>query len=409
MDKFSSILSLSRSIAERQCSEITSLLDITAIIHKYKLDNNAIDESYSVLFDELIGDLKIREIIHSRLLYIIFQYEPFRRSFVKHFFQDLVVEGDVRVAPPDHKRIDLCLKSENFCIIIENKINKAPEQEEQIQRYYELMQHEYSKNDIYVMYLNRDDGSRPSEFSLPIGTYKSLGKRFKVFSYKNDILKWLNGINLRTVANRKFRMLVAEYKEYLRLLLNNQNCKNMNKRIQKEITESLNLKDLNPIEKVNAINQAWEDANKLIEYLTDMWTDIDKDELYPFLFSRLVQKMPAGITLNSYPYSDEESNKIGFAFRYNKKKYICCIEDDGQGYYWGIRTGSAKTSTKDLKYIRDLVLNSNHHFTNHEDNSSEWAISNYAEVGKLEERFLTLSKIIAKESKNNDSIDFLIL
>lgn len=75
----------------------------------------------------------------------------------------------------------------------------------------------------------------------------------------------------------------------------------------------------------------------------------------------------------------------------------------------GIRTDSAKTSTKDIQYIRDLVLNSNHHFTNHEDNSAEWAISNYAEVGKLEERFLTLSKIIAKESKNNDSIDFLIL
>ena len=409
MDKFSSILSLSRSIAERQCSEITSLLDITAIIHKYELDNNASDESYSVLFDQLIGNLKIREIIHSRLLYIIFQYDPFRFSFIKHFFPDLVVEGDINVPPPDHKRIDLCLKSEHFCIIIENKINKAPEQEEQIQRYYELMQHEYSKNDIYVMYLNRDDGSRPSEFSLPIGTYKSLGKRFKVFSYKNDILKWLNGINLRTVANRKFRMLVAEYKEYLRLLLNNQNCKNMNKRIQKEITESLNLKDLNPIEKVNAINQAWEDANKLIEHLTDMWADIDKDELYPFLFSRLEHKMPAGITLKLYPYSDQESNKIGFAFRYNKKKYICCIEDDEQGYYWGIRTDSAKTSTKDIKYIRDLVLNSNHHFTNHEDNCAEWAISNYAEVGKLEERFLTLSKIIAKESKNNDSLDFLIL
>lgn len=74
-----------------------------------------------------------------------------------------------------------------------------------------------------------------------------------------------------------------------------------------------------------------------------------------------------------------------------------------------VRTDSEKPSTKDIKYIRDLVLNSNHHFINYEDNCAEWAISNYAEVGKLEERFLTLSKIIAKESKNNDSIDFLIL
>ena len=408
MDKFSSILSLSRSIAERQCSEITSLLDITAIIHKYELDNNASDESYSVLFDELIGNLKIREIIHSRLLYIIFQYGPFRLSFIKHFFPNLVVEGDINVPPPDRKRIDLCLKSENFCIIIENKINKAPEQEEQIKRYYELMQHEYSQNDIYVMYLNRDDGSRPSEFSLPIDTYKSLGKRFKVFSYKNDILKWLNGINLRNVANRKFRMLVAEYKEYLRLLLNSQNCKNMNKRIQKEIIESLNLKDLNPLEKRDAISLALDDANMLIEHLTDMKKDIDRDELYPFLLSRLEQKMPAGVTLKLYPYCDEDSNGVGVAFRYNKKIYICCIGDDVQGYYWGIKTDSAKTSAKDLKYIRDLVLNSNHHFTNYEDNGPEWAISNYAEVDKLEERFLTLLKIIAKESKSNENIDFLI-
>lgn len=45
----------------------------------------------------------------------------------------------------EEARIDILIKSENKAIIVENKINWAPDQNEQLAKYYKKVKYEYKK------------------------------------------------------------------------------------------------------------------------------------------------------------------------------------------------------------------------------------------------------------------------
>jgi hypothetical protein len=98
-------------------------------------------------------------------------------------------------------RIDIYLTDGKKHIIIENKIN-AEEQKNQIQRYVEIVYQnieDINHDDIWILYLSKN-GKKPTSRSLgnlEINTGFLMEKedkkaKFKVISYKKDIVNWLN-------------------------------------------------------------------------------------------------------------------------------------------------------------------------------------------------------------------------
>lgn len=89
-------------------------------------------------------------------------------------------------------RIDINIEirgKTRFAIIIENKI-KSPDQEKQLERYYEDAKTRY--DDFLLVYLT-PYGEDPSEFSIKPERMEELKKRKELIllSYKYDIAKWI--------------------------------------------------------------------------------------------------------------------------------------------------------------------------------------------------------------------------
>lgn len=99
----------------------------------------------------------------------------------------------------------LVWKRGQFAVIIENKINGAPETDKQIDHYIEAISGEKDiklrNNDyIWVIYLGGDSEDMPSQKSLSLkntlyvkgsGDNRRAGKHLRLVSYKNTIIPWL--------------------------------------------------------------------------------------------------------------------------------------------------------------------------------------------------------------------------
>ena len=128
-------------------------------------------------------------------------------------------------------RIDGIIFSKgHYAIILENKINRAPEQPEQIDRYIDsvLKDKDINVNNIkriYVIYLQREDKTVPSSNSLKdyrrefvkSGDDSSPFSRLILCNY-DDIIEWLEQdvLNLLRVKNQDYIFGVKHYISFLK-------------------------------------------------------------------------------------------------------------------------------------------------------------------------------------------------
>lgn len=127
-------------------------------------------------------------------------------------------------------RIDgIVFKKGQYAIILENKINRAPEQPGQIDRYVDsvLKDKDIDVNidQIYVIYLQREDKTVPSSKSLNAhrGKFVKKGDDSSPFSHMilcnyDDIIEWLEQdvLNLLRVKNQDYIIGVNHYISFLR-------------------------------------------------------------------------------------------------------------------------------------------------------------------------------------------------
>ena len=154
-------LSLSRSF--RQCYiENTEMLPVSI--------NPLVDAHFNQ---------RLRETAHSRILYsLLTGSNVVKKHFIKFFLDKDVSANDITIPYPDKNRIDLTIKGKNSFLIIENKVNGAQEQKKQVDRYVDIASKIYPSKEIYVLYLNQDGYTYPSEYSLSSKVKMKLGKNF---------------------------------------------------------------------------------------------------------------------------------------------------------------------------------------------------------------------------------------
>lgn len=186
------------------------------------------------LIDDLRLSRNIHETAHSRILYKFLlahtQDEPF--LFLKYFLKcvglgDLFDLKKVKVKV-EYENIDVLITDGEKCIIIENKVNHACDQDRQLSRY--INQSKEYGNEIYVLYIVRcENDNGPSENSLPAVRKKVMEKngRFFKISYQKHILEWLNRCKSKLEkCSGQLSSALIQYSNYLEMLLTNKETMN---------------------------------------------------------------------------------------------------------------------------------------------------------------------------------------
>lgn len=124
------------------------------------------------IFD-IITDKWKRENLHSEILkFLLENYEDFFNDFLDLIEIENKEEYSNAEITNEEAKIDILIKSENKAIIVENKINWAHDQNEQLARYYKKIKDEYKKEVEKIVYIS------PSKYKEPDS--QTFGKEEKI-------------------------------------------------------------------------------------------------------------------------------------------------------------------------------------------------------------------------------------
>lgn len=336
------------------------LLEFSKILNRFYLI-----ESEKLPYQiNLIDELKSNENSHSRIFLKFISYKsenkyPFLQSFLTYLGGNY---GEIKVIDPkfsaEKDRIDVLILDNlgKYAIIIENKINGAVDQDEQIERYVNKVKGKsYDIEQIYVLYLTEKGGS-PSEKSksLPKKLKKELNNRYLEINFKEHILSWLENYAL-PFCRVKDKLLISaleQYIDYLKGLFNNREIeKELNIEMKKIIEEKLEL-NVNNLKKIEEINKELKDINRLSNYLLEI-----KNKSFIDLFNEWKNKLSQkereittnisfGNTINEY--SIPRFLVLGYKLIINEKECICGIgmDDLNSLPYFGL---TCRTLDKEFK------------------------------------------------------------
>lgn len=133
-------------------------------IERYKDILKKQDKKLDFNIFDIITDKWKRENFHSEILkFLLENYEVFFNNFLelinikdkKEYLNAEITNEEVR--------IDILIKSEKKAIIVENKINWAPDQNEQLAKYYKKVKDEYKKEVEKIIYIVPSKDKEPDE------------------------------------------------------------------------------------------------------------------------------------------------------------------------------------------------------------------------------------------------------
>jgi hypothetical protein len=148
--------------------------------------------------------------------------------FLKLFLEmcgidDFSIDTSTATVFKEFKHIDIYISDGKKHIILENKVY-AKDQPTQIARYIETIKDEGAKDeDIYVLYLH-PDGKLPDDQSFGDYHTRLLGKnpsiKFKVISYGNEILKWIDRCKNEVSNITDLNVFLSQYKDVIEMIYN---------------------------------------------------------------------------------------------------------------------------------------------------------------------------------------------
>ena len=159
------------------------------------------------IFD-IITDKWKRENLHSEILkFLLENYEEFFDNFLDFIEIKNKEEYSNSEITNEEAKIDILIKSENKAIIVENKINEAPDQNEQLARYYKKVKYEYKKEVEKIIYIVPSENKNPNEqtFGKDEKIKKEINDRFiKIKGFdgsENDLVSCLEKSRDKLKAN----------------------------------------------------------------------------------------------------------------------------------------------------------------------------------------------------------------
>ena len=200
----------------------------------------------------VLEEVRVNENAHTRLLMRLLEYEPARQ----HFFNYLEGKGfaSPKMSKPkitaEKHRIDGLIQEEGkYAIIIENKVCGAVEQGRQLEKYIDKCKKDLGDDlkKVYILYLVNSQGQAPSEQTWGKYEPESFGDRYKLLSYAEDIIAWIEKLqkNFEGKTDDESKSLqagIAQYLDYLRLMFKIDEYSNKKKELTIYVEEELGLK-----------------------------------------------------------------------------------------------------------------------------------------------------------------------
>lgn len=244
----------------------------------------------------LIDELHANENAHTRILLKLLEFELNRKKVILEEFLSLLNEKLANQKIPiadDYKItgqfefIDGYIWSDflKTAIIIENKINWACDQNEQIQRYIETAKnYGINEKNIFVVYLTDNGIKKVSDYSFTDSAKRMLDwkdsenqGRFIEINYQDDILPFLNEV-FDNFSFRKEKVLKSAIFQYIDYLEGRFGMRKTEKEFEKAMNEDL-LKILNLGENLSEK----EKFDRIEKIQWELWNTLDKvkNEVYP--------------------------------------------------------------------------------------------------------------------------------
>lgn len=285
------------------------------------IENNNFEDNDDFNIFELMSDKFYRENFHSEILkFLLENYEEFFDNFLELInIKDKKEYLNAEITN-EEARIDILIKSEKKAIIVENKINWAPDQIEQLARYYEKVKNghngEQGREVEKIVYITPSKDKEPDEqtFGKDEKIKKEIKDRLeKIISFdgsENDLVSCLE----------KSR---DKLKENLEKAKNNLDSEDFNKLFfinhYIEILKRTGVGDMSEVE-LNFFKEIMEkyktdkDIFKKINYIAEMCSN---NNLAKILNDYFISKLG----MNNCGYNKEEgSYSCQYWLDYNKDK-----------------------------------------------------------------------------------------
>ena len=201
--------------------EITSKFIDNGTLQRYReyIKKNNFEENYPFNIFELISDIYYRENFHSDIIAQLLKNEIILKNFLKFIGVDESAYKNAEVEREESK-IDILIKTEKNCIIVENKLNWAKDMPEQLFRYYSECKNNKKLEVDKIVYLSPNSSKIPEDYSV-----KEIPKELikTIIGYdgeNNDFYTMVLEKSLKEMNNnepKEWLLLLEHYLKILRL------------------------------------------------------------------------------------------------------------------------------------------------------------------------------------------------
>ena len=209
----------SKEIIENAFSITSKFID-EDMLKRYReyIDKNNFKENYPFNIFELISDIYYRENFHSDIIAQLLRNEIILKNFLDFIGVDKSKYENYEVEREESK-IDILIKTEKNCIIVENKLNWEKDMPEQLFRYYNECKNNKKLEVDKIVYLSPNSWKQPEEQSI-----KEIPKELikTIIGYdgeNNDFYTMVLEKSLEEMNNKEpkeWRLLLEHYLKILR-------------------------------------------------------------------------------------------------------------------------------------------------------------------------------------------------
>ena len=268
------------------------------------------------IFD-IITDKWKRENFHSEILkFLLENYEVFFNNFLELINIKNKEEYLNAEITNEEARIDILIKSEKKAIIVENKINWAPDQNEQLAKYYKKVKDEYKKEVEKIIYIVPSKDKNPDEqtFGKDEKIKKEIKDRLeKIISFdgsKNDLVSCLEKSRDKLKENLEKTKNNFDSEDFNKLFFINHYIEILKRTGAGDMSEV----ELNFFKEIMEKYKTDKDIFKKINYIAEMCSN---NNLAKILNDYFISKLG----MNNCGYNKEEgSYSCQYWLDYNKDK-----------------------------------------------------------------------------------------
>ena len=249
----------SKEIIENAFSITSKFID-EDMLKRYReyIDKNNFEENYPFNIFELISDIYYRENFHSDIIAQLLRNEIILKNFLDFIGVDKSKYENCEVEREESK-IDILIKTEKNCVIVENKLNWAKDMPEQLFRYYGICKYNYGLEVDKIVYLSPNSCKQPEEQSI-----KEIPKELikTIIGYdgeNNDFYTMVLQKSLEEMNNKEPKEWLLLLEHYLKILRQTGETK-MDK-LTKEFYDKI-VNDGKEYEKIELIATMYNDLTK---------------------------------------------------------------------------------------------------------------------------------------------------